>query len=533
MIDYSKLTAWPFIEARKILKKIKYKIPEKGYVLFETGYGPSGLPHIGTFGEVTRTAMVINAMKILVPEIPTRLFAYSDDLDGLRKAPENIPNREMVIENIGRPLSSVPDPFCEFESYAAYMNNRLQTFLDDFGFKYEFQSSTEHYKSGKYNDMMHSVALNCEKILDIMKPSLNEERRTTYHPILPICQKTGKFIFDGVISCNPDDDTITFKDEFCEEQTISILDGNCKLQWKADWAMRWVKLGVDYEMFGKDIQPSADLSTRICQVLGGEPPIQYRYEMFTDETGKKISKSKGNGVSVTDWLKYGTVESLLLFMYQKPETSKRLYLSMIPKQVDEYIKLAKEFREGEELSEEEQINNMNSPIFHLPLKRRRISMDFRIDFSLIMNLASVCNPENSKVLLNYIQRYQAELTNDESEMVNELVEKALNFYNDFIKPCKKFPIINENDREKLQLLYDTYQQIDKNADENSLQQVIYDVGKKFGYEKSTIRDWFKFLYEHLFGSEFGPRFGSFVKIYGMENFLTLINKRIEKNQKTC
>ena len=529
MIDDSKLVSWPFVEARKILKKIKNKVPAKGYVLFETGYGPSGLPHIGTFGEITRTAMVIKALKVLAPEIPTRLFAYSDDLDGLRKAPENVPKRDMVIENIGRPLSSVPDPFDEFDSYAGYMNNQLKTFLNDFGFEYEFQSSTEHYKSGKYNDMMHLVALHSKKILEIMRPSLQEERRATYHPILPICSKTDKFIFEGVISCDPDDDTVTFKDSFGDKQTISIFNGNCKLQWKADWAMRWAKLGVDYEMFGKDIQPSADLSTEICRVLGGEAPIQYRYEMFTDELGKKISKSKGNGVSVSDWLKYGTIESLLLFMYQKPETSKKLYLEMIPKQVDEYIKLAKDFKEDVNLSEENKIRNMNNPIFHIPLKRRKISTNFKIDFSLIMNLASACNPENADVLFSYIDRYQSNLTDEENKLVKELIDKALNFYNDFIKPCKNFPEISSSDAEKLNLLYNNYDEINEKSDEVLLQQVIYDVGRKFGYEKSTMKNWFQFLYQHLFGSEFGPRFGSFIEIYGVKNFLKLIGKRIGKN----
>lgn len=527
-----KLTAWPFQEAKRVLERIKYKTPEKGFVLFETGYGPSGLPHIGTFGEVTRTAMVVHAMKILEPEIPTRIFAYSDDLDGLRKVPENIPNPEMIEENIGKPLSTIPDPYGKFKSYADYMNNRLQEFLDGFGFEYEFQSSTEHYKSGKYNHMMHLVATHCDEILEIMRPSLGEEKRATYHPILPICKKTGKFIFDGVIDCDPGKNTVTFKDFDNEIQTISILNGECKLQWKADWAMRWAALGVDYEMFGKDIQPSADLSTRICKVLKGEPPIQYRYEMFTDEEGKKISKSKGNGISVDDWLKYGTIESLLLFMYEKPRTAKKLYLGLIPKVIDNYIELSKKFRDTDILTEDEKIENFNNPIFHLPLKIRKISENFKIDFSFIMNLALACNPENSDVLFGYIKKFQEQITKDEEEFVRELVQKALNFYNDFIKPYRVFPEMTEENKNKLTVLKSHYEKISQEEfdsyNDSELQQIIYNCGRELGYNKSTMNDWFKFLYQNLFGSDSGTRFGSFIKIYGLKKFLELIHKRIDR-----
>jgi lysyl-tRNA synthetase class 1 len=530
----NKILAWPFKEAEKILQKIGNKIPEKGYVLFETGYGPSGLPHIGTFGEVTRTIMVMNALKILNPSIPTKIFVYSDDMDGLRKVPENVPNSESLKNEIGKPLTSIPDPFGQFESYAYFMNNKLKTFLDHFGFYYEFQSSTKHYKSGKYNNMLHKVIENEKQILNVMQPSLGEERSANYHPMLPINPKTGKFIFDGVISCDAVNDTITFKDENGEIQTISALDGNVKLQWKIDWAMRWAALGVDYEMHGKDLTPTAILSTQICKILGLEPPILYVYEMFTDEHGQKISKSKGNGVSMDDWLEFGTLESIALFMYEHPERSKKLYFGTIPENVDKYLKYAKELSliHIDENSDEETLAKYyNNPAFHIPLARRLVSENFHIDFSLILNLASACNPENPQILLDYISKYQANLTNDEKSIVNELVEKALNYYNKLIKPNKKFPELDDDSIRKLEGLKAEIEQLfvtNSKKEDSEIQQCIFDTAKKLGYEKSTMKDWFKFLYLNLFGQESGPKFGSFVNIYGWENFVKLIEKRISE-----
>lgn len=529
-----KIVAWPFKEAEKILKKINNKVPEKGYILFETGYGPSGLPHIGTFGEVTRTVMVMNALKIINPSIPMRLFVYSDDMDGLRKVPENVPNPESLQGEIGKPLTSIKDPYGQFESYAHYMNNKLKTFLNHFGFDYEFQSSTEHYKSGKYNEMMHKVIVNCDKILDVMRPSFQAERGATYHPMLPINPKTGKFIFDGVISCDAKNDTITFKDEDGQTQTISALNGNVKLQWKVDWAMRWAALGVDYEMHGKDLTPTTILSTQICKILGAEPPVLYVYEMFTDENGQKISKSKGNGVSVDDWLEFGTLESIALFMYEHPERAKKLYLGTIPENVDKYLKYSKELKKiDENSSDDDLIKHYNNHAFHIPLKKRFVSEDFHIDYSLILNLASVCNPENPKVLLDYIQRYQNSLTEDEKSIVDELIEKALNYYNRFVKPNKKFPEIDEDSKKKLEALkaevlklYDD----DSKKEDSEIQQCVFDAAKKLGYDKSTMRDWFKFLYSNLFGQDSGPKFGSFINIYGWKNFISLLDSRMKVSE---
>ena len=532
-IDYAlvkdKLTAWPFREAEKILHKINNGAPKKGYVLFETGYGPSGLPHIGTFGEVARTVMVMNALRIINPNMPMKLVAYSDDMDGLRKVPTNIPNGEQFHSMIGMPVSNIKDPFGECESYATYMNNKLRKFLDYFGFEYELYSATENYRAGKYNDMMLKVAQNCDKILDIMKPTLGEERSANYHPILPICRKTGKYVFDGVISCNPDDATITFRDEFGEIQTISIFDGNVKLQWKIEWAMRWAALGVDYEMHGKDLTPTAVISSQVCRVLGSEPPILYVYEMFTDEDGKKISKSKGNGVSVEEWLEFGSLESIALFMYEHPERAKKLHFTTILDNLDKYIKYAKGLKNLDDCTDADEVARiLNNPAFHIPLKKRVISSDFNVDFNLILNLASACNPESSDILFNYIAKYQQSFTDDERSIIDELIVKALNYYNRFIKPNKKFRDLDDDSRKKLDLLKNDIIGCDSSLDidEGALQQIVLDSGKKLGYEKSTMKDWFKFLYQNLFGTDSGPRFGSFIKIYGVGDFIKMIENRL-------
>ncbi len=530
-IDYAsvreKVIAWPFKEAERVLKRVKNSTPQKGYVLFETGYGPSGLPHIGTFGEVARTVMVMNALRIIAPSIPMKLIVYSDDMDGLRKIPGNIPNGEQFQSMIGKPVSAIPDPFGEFDSYALYMNNKLRSFLDYFGFEYELYSATENYRAGKYNAMMLNVVRNCDEILRVMKPTLGEERGANYHPILPICQKTGKYVFDGVISCDDDAGTITFKDEFGDIQTISLFDGNAKLQWKIEWAMRWAALGVDYEMHGKDLTPSAVLSSQICKILGAEPPILYVYEMFTDEEGKKISKSKGNGVSVEDWLKFGSLESIALFMYEHPERAKKLHFTTILDNVDKYIKYAKDLKGLEDCqTEEEFIGVLNNPAFHIPLKKRSISKDFYVDFNLILNLASACNPDSSDVLFDYISRYQKSFTEDEKSIIEELIEKALNYYNVFVKPSKQFPSLSDEAKERLVALRNSISVLSSESEEGIFQQNILDVGKKFGYDKSTMRDWFKFLYQNLFGRDSGPKFGSFIKIYGCKNFVKMIDDRL-------
>ncbi len=330
--------AWPFQEARKLLdQRLRGVSPEKGYVVFETGYGPSGLPHIGTFGEVARTTMVRNAFKRLAPDIPTRLFCFSDDMDGLRKVPDNIPNRDMVAKHMEKPLTSVPDPFGTHDSFGHHNNALLQQFLDSFGFEYEFKSATDCYREGLFDQTLLSVLQHYEEITNIILPTLRPERRATYSPFLPVSPKTGRIQQTTVLEHRPNSGTIVFEDEDGTKLEIPVTGGKCKLQWKCDWAMRWAAFDVDYEMSGKDLIDSVKLSSRICRVLGGIPPVNLTYELFLDEKGEKISKSKGNGIAVEDWLKYAPQESLSFFMYQKPKAAKRLYFDVIPKNVDDYL----------------------------------------------------------------------------------------------------------------------------------------------------------------------------------------------------
>lgn len=525
-----KINAWPFKEAQKLLKRLNYKTPSKGYILFETGYGPSGMPHIGTFGEVARTVMVMKALNTIAPHIPLKLFAYSDDLDGLRKVPDNVPNPEKLKEYIGFPLSKIPDPFGKFESYAAYMNNKLKQFLDHFGFEYELHSASTHYNEGKYNEILKKTLQNTEKILQIMLPSLGEERQKNYHPFLPISQKTGQFCFDGVKSYNTEEGTICFINNLGEEENINIYNGNCKLQWKIDWAMRWAALGVDYEMHGKDLTPTAVLSAQICKILGSIPPQLYVYELFTDELGQKISKSKGNGVSIDEWLRYGTEESLALFMYDNPHSSKRLFLRNIPKYIDEYINHAKNFSQLDYTQQPEL--QFNNPVFYLPVQTRKISTNFKVDFGLITNLASVCNSTDPNILIEYVKKYQPNLTTDEEALVSELVNKALNFYQDFIAPNKKYLSTNENHKNQLQQLHTQLQdffKINQYASEEEIQNQFYAIAKNIGYDKSNMKEWFLMLYQILFGQDHGPKFGSFIKIFGKDNFLELIKNQLHNN----
>jgi lysyl-tRNA synthetase class 1 len=528
-----KITTWAFKEAQKLLKRLNFVPPEKGYVLFETGYGPSGLPHLGTFAEVARTCAVMKAFKILAPEIPIKLFVFSDDLDGIRKVPSNIPNQEMVSNYIGFPLSKIPDPYEEFDSYAEYMNNKLQEFLNEFGFEFEFKSASKCYFGGEFNEILKKTLDNIEAILDVMLPSLGDERRKTYNPFLPISKKTGRFCFDGVKSWNKEKATITFMNDLDEEEEISIYDGNCKLQWKVDWAGRWAGLEVDYEMHGKDLTPTSVLSSRICKILGKIPPQIYVYEFFTDECNQKISKSKGNGVSIEQWLHYGTKESLALFIFENPGSAKKLFLRLIPKFIDDHILLSKKFEEALQASNLEM--QMNNPIFYMPFKSRKISLDFRLDFSLIMNVVSICcsdSKKNSDLIFGYLQKYQKNLNEDERDLVFELIDKAFNFYNDFILPEKKYLELDLNGRCKLQKLHDDLIQffqeneIEETGDEK-IQNHFYEIARSLGYEKSNMKEWFLFLYESLFGEKKGPRFGSFIKILGVKKFLEIIAQKLE------
>jgi lysyl-tRNA synthetase class 1 len=505
--------AWPFEEARKLVERFAKKPPEKGYVLFETGYGPSGLPHIGTFGEVVRTSMVRHAFTTL-SDIPTRLFCFSDDMDGLRKVPDNIPNREMIAGHLGKPLTVIPDPFGTHESFGHHNNARLRGFLDSFGFQYEFQSATDWYRSGRFDETLLRVLAHYDAVMALMLPTLGAERQGTYSPFLPVSPTTGRVLQVPLESHDAKGGTIAFRDEdgtLCE---TPVTGGRCKLQWKPDWAMRWVALGVDYEMSGKDLIPSVQLAQKIARVLGGNPPEGFSYELFLDDKGQKISKSKGNGLSVEEWLEYAPPESLSLYMYQQPRRAKRLYFDVIPRAVDEYIAFAQKFPGEAPAAQVENpvwhIHGGNPPAFDCPLS-----------FNVLLNLAGVANTEDAAVLWGFISRYVPGATPAGSPFLDRLVGYAINYYRDFIKPNKQFRLASDTERGALKELSAHLAQIPADATAETIQFEIYEIGKRHPFPE--LKDWFKGIYAVLFGQNEGPRMGAFVQIYGIAETRALIS----------
>ncbi len=508
--------AWPFEEARKLVARYAGKKPEKGYVLFETGYGPSGLPHIGTFGEVVRSTMVRQAFQRL-SDIPTRLFAFSDDMDGLRKVPTNVPNQEMLAQHLGKPLTKVPDPFGKYESFGHHNNAMLRGFLDSFGFEYEFQSSTDWYMSGRFDQGLLDVLKHYEQVMEIMLPSLREERAASYSPFLPVCQKTGRVLQVPVLETNAAAGTIVYQDEDGSKVETLVTGGRCKLQWKPDWAMRWHVLGVDYEMSGKDLIPSVQLANKICRELGSPPPDGFNYELFLDDKGQKISKSKGNGLSVEEWLTYAPPESLSLFMYQKPRAAKRLYFDVIPRAVDDYVTFVEKY-DGE--AEAQRLEN---PAWHIHNGKPPKDKAF-LSYGILLNLASVCNAEAKETLWGFITRYRPEATPQSAPFLDKLVGYAINYYRDHVKPTKKFRAPDATERAALGDLLAYLDKAPDTASAEELQNEVYEIGKRHAFPE--LRAWFKALYEILLGQDQGPRFGSFIALYGRKETSDLIRRAL-------
>ena len=518
--------AWPFVEARNVLKRVAGKPPAQGYVLFETGYGPSGLPHIGTFGEVARTTMVRHAFSLL-SDIPTRLFAFSDDMDGLRKVPDNVPNQDMVAKFIGdkattfgTPLTSIPDPFGCCPSFGHHNNGRLRAFLDAFGFEYEFKSSTECYRAGQFDDVLRRVLEKHRDILAIVLPELRDERRRTYCPFLPVRERNGRLQVLEVpaVEFRPKDGTVVFKDDVEGMFEVPVTGGNCKLQWRVDWAMRWAALGVDYEMSGKDLIDSVRLSSRICRAIQGDPPVSFTYELFLDDKGEKISKSKGNGLAVEDWLRYAPPESLSLFMYQKPTAAKRLYFDVIPRAVDEYLSHVAAF------PKQEPARQLDNPAWHIH-RGRPPAEAAHISFGILLNLASVCHSEDKAVLWHYITRLRPEANPETAPFLDKLVEYAIVYYRDFVRPAKKYRAPTDMERAALTDLAGALTGLADGADAETLQTQVYEVGKQHAF--ADLRAWFKALYEILLGQSEGPRMGSFIALYGRRETLTLIERALK------
>ena len=526
--------AWPFEEARKIVARLKKR--PKDEVIFETGYGPSGLPHIGTFGEVARTTMVRHAFRVLTDDkIKTRLIAFSDDMDGLRKTPDNIPNRDMVSRHLGKPLTQVPDPFGTHKSFAEHNNARLRAFLDQFGFDYEFMSSTACYTSGRFDAALRKVLHHFGEVMAVMLPSLREERAQTYSPFLPIDPPTGVVLQVPVVAHDAEAGTITYEDpDSGRRVTTPVTRGRCKLQWKPDWAMRWVALGVDYEMAGKDLIDSVKLSGEICRTLGGLPPEGFNYELFLDEKGQKISKSKGNGLTIDEWLRYASPESLSLFMYREPKAAKRLYFDVIPRHVDEY----QQFIEGYERQDAKQ--RLTNPVWHIH-SGNPPHPDMPVSFALLLNLVSASNAENADTLWGFIGRYRPGVTPQTHPKLNEHVEHAIHYFHDFVLPEKKFRVAGDTERAALMDLREALSQLPADSTAEKIQEVVYEIGRRPPFldtsGKGKTKDgkpgvsleWFNMLYQVLLGQEKGPRFGSFVAVYGLGNTVEMIDGALARS----
>lgn len=512
--------AWPFEEARRLIKRLE-RLPDGGSktVVFETGYGPSGLPHIGTFGEVARTSMVRRAFEVLTDGTrKTRLVCFSDDMDGLRKVPDNVPNKELLTAALDKPLTSVPDPFGTHESFAHHNNARLRAFLDQFGFEYEFFSATECYRSGMMDATLLKMLAVYDDVMAIILPTLGPERQATYSPFLPVSPRTGKVLQVPMVSRDTAKGTITYRDpETGEAIETPVTGGRVKCQWKADWAMRWTALGVDYEMAGKDLIDSVTLSSRICKALGGVPPEGFNYELFLDDKGQKISKSKGNGLTIEEWLTYASPESLSLFMYQKPKAAKRLYFDVIPRTVDDYLQFIAAFpgQDGKQ--------KLDNPAWHIH-SGKPPAAELPITFALMLNLVAASNAHDKQVLWGFIRRVAPGATAEEHPLLDQLAGYAVRYYEDFVAPTKSFRAPTEAERAALSALDTALAAAPAGADATALQNIVYEAGKSNGYTKETLREWFQAIYEVLLGSSQGPRFGSFIELYGVDNTRALIAK---------
>jgi lysyl-tRNA synthetase class 1 len=509
--------SWPFVEARKLVKERQKIYEKKGKITLQTGYGPSGLPHIGTFAEVVRTTMMVNAIKQIVG-IPTEIITFSDDMDGLRKIPDNVPNKEILEKNLHKPLTSIPDPFKKFKSFGEHNNEMLKNFLNKFKFNYIFKSSTDTYKKGLFNDALLLVLEKYEKITEIILPTLGKERQQTYSPFLPICPKTGRVLEVPIIETKKKEGKIIYKNEGRKVET-EVINGKCKLQWKVDWAMRWYAFDVDYEMYGKDLIESAILSSKICQALGKKSPNGFAYEMFLDEKGEKISKSKGNGITIEQWLKYASPESLSLYMYQNPKRAKKLYADVVPKAVDEYLACIDKF------TEQDIQHRLLNPVWHVhnenPPKEKSI-----MPFSVLLNLVGTSNATDKGVLWKFIKKYKKDIKISDHPILDSLVEYALKYFADIIEPNKKYRKPNEKEKKALQDLVKRLRDCKEQMDPEAIQTIVYSVGKDNGYQEN-LREWFKAIYEIIFGDQNGPRMGFFISFFGIKESIELISKYIK------
>ena len=543
--------AWPFEQARNLIARlVKARIKDLAAqkqalalieagktdealtahedlgrpVIFETGYGPSGLPHIGTFGEVARTTMVRQAFEAMTGGAwPTRLICFSDDMDGLRKVPDGIPNAEVLHEDLYKPLTVVRDPFGEYPSFGEHNNARLKTFLDGFGFAYEFLSSTDCYKGGVFDTTLLTALDRFDDIQKVMLPTLGPDRRSTYSPFLPVSPKTGHVLQVPTLECNVARGTIVFEEANpstgqTERFEVPVTGGHVKMQWKPDWAMRWAALGVDYEMAGKDLIDSVKVSSQVCKILGGIPPEGFNYELFLDEGGQKISKSKGNGLTMEQWLRYGAPESLGYYMFQSPKSAKKLYFDVIPRATDEF------FQQLEAFPKQEEAKQIENPVLFV-LRGETASSAPPVTFGLMLNLVSAANAADKETLWGFLKAYIPGATPESEPVLDRLAGYALNYFEDFVKPTKAFRLPTEVERAAMVDLVGRFKALPaETRDAELLQNLVFEVGKTHGFD--PLRAWFQALYEVLLGQSQGPRFGSFVAIFGVERTVELIEQAL-------
>ena len=515
--NLEKTSAWPFVEAKKMLRERKSFIEKKGKITLQTGYGPSGLPHIGTFGEVARTSMMVNALNQLT-DLPTEIITFSDDMDGLRKVPDNVPNQELLTANLHKPLTQVPDPFNKFKSFGEHNNEMLKTFLNSFNFKYSFKSSTSLYKSGYFNPTLQIILENYDGVMNIILPTLGKDRQKTYSPFLPICPETGHVLEIPILEIDKNNSKVVF-DNNGKKLEVSILDGNCKLQWKVDWAMRWYALDVDFEMYGKDLIESAILSTKIINLIGKKNPSGFAYELFLDEKGEKISKSKGNGITIDQWLTYASPESLSLYMYQNPKRAKKLYKEIVPKAVDEYLDCIEKAKKQDELQ------LLMNPVWHVH-NGKIPQEDSIMTFSMLLNLVETSNADNKELLWKFVKKYNPNISEKNSPIFDALVGYAIKYFNDVIKSQKKYKMPNDEEKKALTALVKTLETCNEHMTPEEIQTLIYSTGKENGYAEN-LRDWFKLIYEVVFGDENGPRMGFFISFFGVNETKELILSKLK------
>ena len=515
--NLDKTSAWPFVEAKKMLRERKSFIEKKGKITLQTGYGPSGLPHIGTFGEVARTSMMVNALNQLT-DLPTEIITFSDDMDGLRKVPDNVPNQELLNANLHKPLTQVPDPFNKYNSFGEHNNEMLKNFLNSFNFRYNFKSSTSLYKSGYFNPTLQIILENYDGVMNIILPTLGKDRQRTYSPFLPICPETGHVLEIPVLEIDKNNSKVVF-DNNGKKLEASILDGHCKLQWKVDWAMRWYALDVDFEMYGKDLIESAILSSKIINLIGKKNPSGFAYELFLDEKGEKISKSKGNGITIDQWLTYASPESLSLYMYQNPKRAKKLYKEIVPKAVDEYLDCIEKAKKQDELQ------LLMNPVWHVH-NGKIPQEDSIMTFSMLLNLVETSNADSKELLWKFVKKYNPDISEKNSPIFDALVGYAIKYFNDVIKSQKKYKMPDEQERKALAALVNTLNTCNEQMSPEEIQTLIYSTGKENGYAEN-LRDWFKLIYEVVFGDENGPRMGFFISFFGVNETKELILSKLK------